>query len=68
MLRKWLPALAVAALAAAACNGDRPGDGVVERDTAIMTVPDTILVERTITVDTVRDPDLRRDTVRRDTM
>jgi hypothetical protein len=67
MLRKWLPAMAMAAFATAAC-GDAQRNDVVERDTAIMTVPDTIMVERTITHDTIRDPDLGRDTLRRDTV
>jgi hypothetical protein len=68
MLRKWLPAMAMAAFATAACGDAQPGNDVVERDTAIMTVPDTIMVERTITHDTIRDPDLGRDTLRRDTV
>jgi hypothetical protein len=72
MMGRWIPAAALAAVTAVAgtaCNGNNGDrDGVVTRDTAIMTVPDTIMVERTITEDTIRDPDLRRDTVRRDTM
>jgi hypothetical protein len=53
----------------AACGDDSPGrnDGAI-RDTTITTLPDTVLIERTTTVDTVRDPDLDRDTVRRDTI
>jgi hypothetical protein len=72
MLRRLMPAAAlavVAAVAGTACGGDNgTRDDVVSQDTAIMTVPDTIMVERTITEDTIRDPDLGRDTVRRDTM
>jgi hypothetical protein len=72
MVRKWVSA-AVIGLAVAACGGDgRPGDDVVERDTTIMTRPDTFMVERTITEDTIRNPDLgrdtARDTLRRDTL
>jgi hypothetical protein len=57
------------ALGSAACGGDRGGTATV-RDTTITTVPDTVLIERTTTVDvdTVRNPDLDRDTVRRDTV
>jgi hypothetical protein len=53
----------------AACGDDSPGndDGTV-RDTTITTVPDTIMIERTTTVDTVRDPDLDRDTAHHDTV
>jgi len=53
----------------AACGDDSPGndDGTI-RDTTITTVPDTIMIERTTTIDTVRDPDLDRDTVRNDTV
>lgn len=69
MRRTWLPVLTIAALAAAGCDGDRPGNDVVERDTVLTTVPDTIMIERTITEDTIRNPDLGRDTVeRRDTL
>jgi hypothetical protein len=68
MLRKWLPAMAMAALVTAACGDTQPGDDVIQRDTTIMTVPDTIMVERTITEDTIRDPDLHRDTLHRDTL
>jgi hypothetical protein len=67
-MRTTIAALIITALAATACNGDRAGDGVVERDTTFMTVPDTLMIERTITEDTIRDPDLRRDTLPRDTI
>jgi hypothetical protein len=74
-----MPRIRVAMLAlglaagVAACGGDRAGDGTVARDTTITTVPDTVLIERTTTVDTVRNPDLDRgrdtlqhgDTIRR---
>lgn len=71
MVRRWLPALAIA-VAVAACGdaADRDGD-TVQRDTIIGTQPDTFMVERTVTEDTIRDPDLGRDTVagaRRDTV
>jgi hypothetical protein len=69
MVRRWLPAMAVAALMTAACGDATPGDDdVVQRDTMIGTRPDTFLVERTTTVDTINDPDLDRDTLRRDTL
>jgi hypothetical protein len=68
MLRTWSSALTIAALTAA-CAGDGPGDDVVERDTILTTRPDTVMIERTITEDTIHNPDLRRDTLeRRDTM
>lgn len=67
MVRKWIPALTVA-MAVAACGGDRGGDGVVERDTIIGTQPDTFMIERTVTDDTIRNPDLGRDTLHRDTL
>jgi hypothetical protein len=53
----------------AACGDDAPGgDDAAIRDTVITTVPDTVLIEQTTTIDTVRDPDLDRDTVHRDTV
>jgi hypothetical protein len=68
MVRKWIPALTVA-MAVAACGGDRGGSGVVERDTILTTEPDTLMIERTVTEDTIRNPDLDRDTLeRRDTL
>jgi hypothetical protein len=69
MVRRWVPALAIA-LASAACGGDAQDgrDDAVQRDTSIITVPDTMMVERTVTEDTIRNPDLGRDTVRRDTL
>jgi hypothetical protein len=68
MGRRWLGAVAIAALVMGACGDGRTGDDdVVQRDTVIGTQPDTFMVERTITEDTIRNPDLGRDTVR-DTM
>lgn len=67
-ITKIVVALGVSA-GLAACNGD--GGGTAEMtDTTITTVPDTVLIERTTTVDvdTVRNPDLGRDTVHRDTL
>jgi hypothetical protein len=66
-MRKWFAALAVAGMVAACGNGG-VGDGdVVQQDTTLFIAPDTMLIERTITEDTIADPDLRRDTLR-DTM
>jgi hypothetical protein len=60
-----MAALAVAGMVAACGNGDRPGDDqVLQQDTTLLIQPDTALIERTITVDTIQDPDLRRDTLR----
>jgi hypothetical protein len=67
MVRKWLPAVAVAAAMTAGC-GDATRNDVVERDTIIGTTPDTFMVERTVTEDTIRNPDLGRDTLRGDTL
>jgi hypothetical protein len=65
-MRKWIPALAVVGLLAA-CN-DRNGDDTIQQDTLLHIQPDTMLIERTITDDTIRDPDLGRDTLRGDTL
>lgn len=53
----------------AAC-GDTGGGDATTRDTTLTTVEDTVLIERstTIDVDTVRDPDLDRDTMHHDTL
>jgi hypothetical protein len=65
-MRKWIPALAVVGMLAA-CN-DRNGDDTIQQDTLLHIQPDTMLIERTITDDTIRDPDLGRDTLRGDTL
>jgi hypothetical protein len=65
-MRKWIPALAVVGLLAA-CN-DRNGDDTIQQDTLLHIQPDTMLIERTITDDTIRNPDLGRDTLRGDTL
>jgi hypothetical protein len=60
-MRKFMAVLAVAGLAAC---GDATRDGdVVEQDTSFLITPDTMLIERTIIEDTIRDPDLGRDTL-----
>jgi hypothetical protein len=69
MVHKAFPILIVAALATAACNGDR--NDTVMQDTTFQVVPDTIGIERTVTEDTIWDLDrdtARTDTLRRDTM
>jgi hypothetical protein len=69
MLHKAFPIMVVAALATAACGGDRDGDDdMTQRDTSLFVVPDTQMVERTTTWDTIRNPDLDRDTLRGDTL
>lgn len=70
MIRKFF-AVAVMAGFAAACGNDRDGDDTLQQDTIIQTVPaqDTLMIEQTITVDTLQQPDrMQGDTVRRDTM
>lgn len=67
MLRKTFPMMVVAALATAACGDQNGTDDATQRDTTLQVVPDTQLVERTTTFDTIRDPDLDRDTMRNDT-
>jgi hypothetical protein len=52
----------------AACNGDTRNGQAEMADTVITTVPDTVLIEERTIIDTVRDPDLDRDTVHRDTV
>jgi hypothetical protein len=66
-MRKWIPALVVVGLAVGAC-GDRTDDDVIQQDTTLFIQPDTMLIERTITEDTIRNPDLGRDTLRGDTL
>jgi hypothetical protein len=69
-MRKLIAAVAVAGLVAA-CGGDGRNDDVVQQDTTLLIQPDTMLIERTITEDTIRNPDMGRDTLRdtlRDTM
>jgi hypothetical protein len=66
-MRKWFPALVIVGLAAGAC-GDARDDDVVQQDTTLHIRPDTMMVERTITTDTIRNPDLGRDTLRGDTL
>jgi hypothetical protein len=61
-MRKLITAAAVAGLVAA-CGGDGRDDDVLQQDTTLLIQPDTMLIERTITEDTIRDPDLRRDTL-----
>ncbi|HSJ24831.1 MAG TPA: hypothetical protein VK929_09200 [Longimicrobiales bacterium] len=61
-----MAALAVAGLMTA-CGDVGDDDDVLQQDTTLMIQPDTMLIERTITEDTIRDPDLSRDTAR-DTM
>jgi ABC-type glycerol-3-phosphate transport system substrate-binding protein len=68
MMRKWIAAVAVAGLVTACGGDDRNGDGTLTQDTTMLIQPDTSLIERTITVDTISDPDLQRDTLRRDTL
>lgn len=65
-MHKWMAALAVAGLMTA-CGDVGDDDDVLQQDTTLMIQPDTMLIERTITEDTIRDPDLSRDTAR-DTM
>jgi hypothetical protein len=67
LMRKWIPALVVAGLAAGAC-GDATNDDVIQQDTTLHIRPDTTLIERTITEDTIHDPDLSRDTLSGDTL
>jgi hypothetical protein len=62
-MRKWIAALAVAGLVAA-CGGAVDDGDVVQQDTTLLIQPDTMLIERTITEDTITDPDLQRDTLR----
>lgn len=68
LMRKWIPALVVVGLAVGAC-GDGANDGdVIQQDTTLLIEPDTTLIQRTITEDTIRDPDLGRDTLGGDTL
>jgi hypothetical protein len=66
-MRKLIAALAVAGLVSACGGDDGRDDGVLQQDTTLLIQPDTMLIERTITEDTIRDPDLHRDTLN-DTM
>jgi len=53
MMRKTLGAIAISALVIGACNGDDRGDGVVQQDTVMTTVQEPVMIERTVTVDTM---------------
>jgi hypothetical protein len=69
-MRKWIAAVAVAGLVTA-CGDATRDDDVLQQDTTLLIQPDTMLIERTITEDTIRDPDLHRDTLQdtlRDTL
>jgi len=63
-MRKLIAALAVAGMVAACGDGVRDDDQVLQQDTTLLIQPDTMLIERTVTEDTIRDPDLQRDTLR----
>lgn len=63
-MRKLIAALAVAGMVAACGDGARDDDQVLQQDTTLLIQPDTMLIERTITEDTITDPDLQRDTLR----
>jgi hypothetical protein len=63
-MRKWIAALAVAGMVAACGDAVEDDGDVVQQDTTLMIAPDTMLIERTITEDTITDPDLQRDTLR----
>lgn len=66
---RWIPVVLIAGFAAAGCEaGDVGDDDVIDADTTLTTVPDTVLIEERTTRDTVRDPNLDRDTTRRDTV
>jgi hypothetical protein len=60
---KLIAAVVVAGMVTACGDGTRD-DGTLQQDTTMLIQPDTSLIERTITVDTIRDPDLQRDTLR----
>jgi hypothetical protein len=71
MIRRFAAVLLIAGFGAACDAADR-GD-VVEQDTIIQTVPgqDTLMIERTVTEDTLQMPDrdtVVADTARRDTV
>jgi hypothetical protein len=53
MMKKSIAALAVSALVLGACNGDDRGDGVIQQDTIMTTVQEPVMIERTVTVDTM---------------
>ncbi|CAN5658777.1 hypothetical protein BH23GEM9_BH23GEM9_23770 [soil metagenome] len=71
MFRRTFPVVLITVVAAAACGDRNGGDGTVQTDTLIQTIPteDTLMIERTIIDDTIQIPDaMRRDTVRGDTL